>query len=179
MMFDSDAAGVEFIRSSRRAFQRIKQLGEQAIEQLEDSDLTWSPDPRINSVAVLAKHFRINMITHWVETLPSDRKRTEQEFENQFTPPDEITREQLVDIWEEGWACLFHALNSLTPDDLMNTVLKENETLSVYEAIHRQLSHSAYHVGQMVLLAKMRKRGEWRTLTISRDKPSVAMTPGR
>ncbi|MCD9023020.1 DUF1572 family protein [Cohnella silvisoli] len=42
------------------------------------------------------------------------------------------------------------------------------EAHTVVQAIHRQISHYGYHVGQIVYVAKAHKSAEWQTLSIAK-----------
>jgi hypothetical protein len=44
------------------------------------------------------------------------------------------------------------------------------EPHTVPEAINRQLTHCAYHVGQIVLLAKHFRSSEWKTLSVPKNR---------
>ena len=68
------------------------------------------------------------------------------------------TREEMLEKWEEGWACLFDAIGGLKPEDFERTIYIRNEGQSVIDAIHRQLAHYSYHVGQIVFLGKNDQR---------------------
>ena len=57
-------------------------------------------------------------------------------------------------------------MSALSPADLDRTVSIRGEAHSVVQAINRQLTHYAAHVGQIVLLAKHFKGGGWKYLTI-------------
>jgi hypothetical protein len=58
----------------------------------------------------------------------------------------------------------------LTEKDLTKTVYIRKEPYSVIEALNRQLSHYAYHTGQIVFLAKLMKSKDWVTLSIPKNK---------
>jgi hypothetical protein len=45
----------------------------------------------------------------------------DQEFEEH-----DMTREQLMQLWEEGWACLFNALTALIAADMEKTIYIRN-----------------------------------------------------
>ena len=105
------------------------------------------------------------MLSRWTDFLTSDgekswRKRDE-EFEEQQLPAG-----RLKTLWEEGWKCFLDALYSLTPGDLERSITIREETLTVIDAINRQLAHYPYHVGQIVFIAKMIKDKEWQSLSI-------------
>jgi hypothetical protein len=67
--------------------------------------------------------------------------------------------------WEEGWACLFGALDGISEDDLARIIHIRNEGHTVLEAINRQLAHYPYHVGQIVHIGKMLRGDEWKSLS--------------
>ena len=149
-------------------FTYYKKLGEKAIDQIEDKYLFHTPDDNRNSISVIIKHLHGNMLSRWTDFLTSDgekewRKRDE-EFEGTLT-----SRQEVMKLWEEGWKCLFASLNALTVDDLKTTVYIRNMGQSAEEAILRQLAHYAYHVGQIVYLARMLNEGGWQSLSIPKN----------
>ena len=64
-------------------------------------------------------------------------------------------------------------VQSLNSNDLGKLVFIRNEGYTVIEAIYRGLAHAAYHVGQIVYLAKMFKSDKWQSLSIPKGE-SVA-----
>jgi hypothetical protein len=77
-------------------------------------------------------------------------------------------RKDLIAYWESGWGRLFEALEALTPADVAGTVAIRGEPHSVPLAIQRSLAHCGYHVGQIVLIARILKGEGWETITIPR-----------
>jgi hypothetical protein len=75
-----------------------------------------------------------------------------------------------MDLWNQGWGCLFSTLESLSESDLGRTVTIRGEPHSVMQAINRQMAHYAYHCGQIVFLAKHFQGREWKSLTIPRGQ---------
>jgi hypothetical protein len=71
----------------------------------------------------------------------------------------------------------------LTPEDLSRTVTIRGESLSVLEAITRQVAHYAQHVGQILLLARHLLGPAWKTSSIPRGQstsgPWAYRTDGR
>ena len=88
------------------------------------------------------------------------RKR-DSEFENDIS-----TRQALLEKWEEGWTCLFNALDSITDADLSKEIYIRNQGHTIIEAINRQLSHYSYHIGQIVFIGKMLSDKNWNSLSI-------------
>jgi hypothetical protein len=83
-------------------------------------------------------------------------------------PP--ATRGELLALWEDGWQRVFGALEPLSDADLPRRVTIRGEVHSVTQAIHRQLAHYAYHVGQIVFLAKHLASRDWKSLSIPRNR---------
>lgn len=157
--------GTNFLESVKKQFEYYKQLGEKTMEQLPDDKLFWQFNEESNSIAVIVKHLHGNMLSRWTDFLTTDgekewRKRDE-EFEN-----DIQSREALLKTWEEGWNCLFKALNALTEEDLSKTVYIRNQGCTVADAIGRQLAHYPYHIGQIVFIGKMVRNEQWHSLSI-------------
>jgi len=71
-------------------------------------------------------------------------------------------------------------VSQLTDADLGGTVTVRQQPLRIDEALHRSLAHAAYHVGQIVYLAKEMRGDAWRTLSIPKGKSEdYNRNPGR
>lgn len=154
-----------YLESAKAQFQHYKSIGERTFDQLNDEDLFWQSNEESNSIAIIVKHLWGNMLSRWSDFLTTDgekewRKRDE-EFEADIT-----TRAEMMEKWNQGWDCLFTALDSITQEDLdSKSIYIRNEEHSITDAVNRQLAHYAYHVGQIVLIAKM-VSSDWHALTI-------------
>jgi len=154
-----------YLISIKQQFAYYKLLGEKTFEQVPDDMLFWQFNDESNSMATIVKHLWGNMLSRWTDFLVSDgekafRKR-DAEFENEV-----ISREAMLNMWNEGWRCLFNALDALKPEDLDKVVYIRSEPHTVTEAINRQLAHYPYHVGQIVFLGKMLAKQGWTSLSI-------------
>jgi hypothetical protein len=166
------AVGAHFLENALARFRADEQLGRKAIGQIaDDAGLNHTLDPESNSVAMIVRHMAGNMRSRWTDFLTTDGEKPDRdrdrEFEDGFAPG----REELMRLWDEGWGYVFAAVSALEPGDLTRTVTIRGEPHSVVEAITRQLTHYAYHVGQIVFLAKHLRSGEWRSLSIPRTRP--------
>jgi hypothetical protein len=150
-------------------FHRLKRLAERAFTQLEDQDFFFRLDGDQNSIHVLVKHLAGNMISRWTDFLTTDgekpNRNRDQEFIEEAGP-----REQIMRRWEQGWNCLFATLAGLSDGDLRETVTIRGEKMTAFAAINCQTSHYAYHVGQIVLLARHLKGPEWQYLSVPRGQ---------
>ena len=169
-MSERDVAA-DFLQSARARLASLKTLGEQALARLDDADMAKSLDPESNSVAVLVQHIAGNMRSRWTDFLTTDGEKPDRRRDTEFEP-GLTTTPQLMQRWESGWACLFGALDALKPDDLTRTVLIRGESLTVVDAINRQLVHYGQHVGQIVYLAKHFKWQTWESLSVPRRRGS-------
>ena len=139
--------------------------------QLEPEQFTFQFNADSNSIGTIVKHLSGNMISRWTDFMTTDgekpNRNRDQEFEN-----DLVTKEQIMNKWNEGWAVLFNALDSLHEGDLELIVYIRNEGQTVMEAINRQLAHYPYHVGQIIFIAKAIKASPWTSLSIPRNQSS-------
>lgn len=158
-----------YLNSVRKQFQYYKCLGENTFDQLSEEQLFWQPDQEVNSIAVIVKHMAGNMLSRWTNFLHEDGEKSwrdrDGEFENSFK-----TKEDIVMAWNQGWACLFDAINPIQDGDLESIVYIRNHGHTVTEAMNRQLAHYSYHVGQIVLIGKMLKKENWISLSIPKNK---------
>jgi uncharacterized damage-inducible protein DinB len=147
-------------------FRKQKDLAEQAIGQLADAEFFQKPAEHSNSVAAIVKHLAGNLKSRWTDFLTSDGDKPWRDRDNEFVIGPQDSRERLLAAWQEGWAALFGTLAALTEQDLLRKVTIRGEEHSVLQAIHRSLTHSAYHAGQVLYVARLVKTGEWRYVTI-------------
>jgi hypothetical protein len=171
-----DAFAQHYLTDAMRQFHSLKALAEGALAQIDDTDLFTALDEEANNIAVLLKHMAGRMHTRragFPATAEDTRGRNR---DSEFTAAEDDTKEVLIERWEAGWQCLFAALHRLTPEDMAKTVAIRCKPLSVIEAINRQLTHYAYHVGQIVFLAKHFRSSAWQSLSIPRGKSNEFTT---
>ncbi|HEY1764684.1 MAG TPA: DUF1572 family protein [Opitutaceae bacterium] len=159
-------ANDDYLSMAVREFRRLKNLADKAIAQMPAECFFGRPGEGDNSVAVIVKYVAGNLCSRWRDFLTSDGEKPDRHRDKEFVVAETDTRERLLARWEEGWAALFDALKPLGPADLGRPVLIRRETLTVMDAVHRQLTQYAYHVGQIVYLAKHFTGGRWTSLSI-------------
>ncbi len=160
---------IQYLNSARRQFQQYKGLAEKAIAQIEDKDLSWQANEDSNSIIMIMKHMWGNMLSRWTDFLTTDGEKPWRQRDGEFEQ-EVIDRAALMAKWDEGWQCLFHALDSITDDDLERIIYIRNEGHTVLEAINRQIAHYAYHVGQIVYVSKLKITKDWESLSIPRNR---------
>jgi hypothetical protein len=159
-----------FLENTIGVFNNYRALAEKSFEQLnKGSDFHFAPDSESNSIAVIIKHMSGNMISRWTDFLTTDGEKTTRDRDGEFVEGKE-TREQLMQIWNKGWEVFMNTLNSLKEEDLMKTITIRGEGITAMQALNRQTAHYAYHVGQIVFLAKHIKNTEWKSLSIPKNK---------
>jgi uncharacterized protein DUF1572 len=159
-----------YLDDSLRQLRKLKTQADQAIAQTSDAHFFATLDPEGNSIALIMKHMAGNMRSRWTDFLTSDGEKPDRERDREFEVRATDTRASVTARWEDGWARVFNAITPLSPGDLSKTVYVRGEAHSVLEAIGRQTSHYAAHVGQIVLLAKHYAGPKWQTLSIPRGK---------
>lgn len=156
-----------FLANSRFELRRLKQLAERALDQLpEDDALHRSLDAESNSIAVLMQHLGGNLRSRWTDFLTTDGEKPDRHRDREFQSSRKRSRAELVEDWNRGWSRLFETLDALRDDDFEKTVRIRGEEHTVPEAIQRAVVHCAYHVGQIVLLAKHERGEQWNSLSI-------------
>lgn len=158
-----------YLGDSLSLFHYYKQLADRAMAQLSDEDLFVALDGESNSIAVVVKHTAGNMFSRWTDFLLTDGEKPTRNRDSEFVDPP-ATRAALLEMWENGWKCLFAALEPLSDADLERTVMIRSEPHSIMQAINRQVAHYSYHVGQIVLLAKHLAGDRWQALTVPGNK---------
>jgi hypothetical protein len=161
-------ASQSFLDATIETFLSTKKNGDGVLRQLSGPEMTRVVGPDFNSIAVIVKHMRGNMLSRWTDFLTTDGEKPWRERDTEFVEDEGLSREEIVARWEEGWACVMGALRPLTPADLEKTIRIRGKDLTVPRAILRQIEHYGYHVGQMVLIGKMIKGDAWETLTVPR-----------
>lgn len=153
------------ISSLQSEFNRYKNLGERAIAQVKDDELSQPGPGGGNSIAIICWHISGNLRSRFTDFLTTDGekpwRRRDEEFEARA-----VTRAELLAKWEGGWRALTDALSGLTDADLARTVTVQSQPHAVHEALHRALAHISSHVGQIVYLSKAFRGADWRTLSI-------------
>jgi hypothetical protein len=165
-----DSLAPHFLDGIRRQLRGHKRLADGAITQLKDEELFVTLDPESNSVAILVKHIAGNMRSRFTDFLTGDGEKPDRHRDQEFELAGNPTREALMCSWEQGWGCVFATLDSRKPDDLMRTIYIRQEEHTVMQALNRALAHYAFHIGQIVFLAKHLRSNEWKTLSVPRGK---------
>jgi hypothetical protein len=146
-----------------------KGLGERAIAQASDEAITAALDAESNSIATIVKHLSGNMRSRWTDFLTSDGEKAGRNRDGEFEAPPP-SRDEILALWESGWKVLLDTLASLSDADLNRAITIRGERHSVMQAINRGLTHTCYHVGQIVFLAKHFSSDRWTCLTVPRGK---------
>jgi Protein of unknown function (DUF1572) len=163
-------AAAHYLEEARRQMRGHKRMGEAAMSQLRDQDFFVTLDSEANSIAVLVKHLAGNMRSRFTDFLTSDGEKPDRFRDREFELTTSTTRAEVTQWWDEGWVCVFSAIDPLKAEDVMRTVMIRGEPHTVLQAINRQIAHYAQHIGQIVFLAKHFRSSEWKTLSIPRGK---------
>lgn len=159
----------QYLPESLREFRRLKSLAERAVAQVDDDAYFRVLGDDGNSPAIIVKHLAGNMRSRWRDFLTSDGEKPDRNRDGEFVITDADDRASLTASWQRSWALLFAAVEPLQAVDLQRTVTIRGEPHTVLQAVARQLSHYAYHVGQLVLLGRIGAGTEWRSLSVPRN----------
>jgi uncharacterized damage-inducible protein DinB len=155
-----------YLEDIRFSFRKQKELAEIAFRQVADDDFFKRPGEHSNSIAIILKHVGGNLASRWTDFLTTDGDKPWRDRDAEFVIGPEDTRQSLLAAWERGWAALFQTLGSLQEADLLKKVTIRREEHTVFQAVHRSLTHTAYHVGQIVYLSRLLTKEGWQWITI-------------
>jgi hypothetical protein len=158
-----------YVEDAKAILHQYKRLAEGAMAQVSDEQLCATFDPEMNSIAVIVKHMAGNMRSRWTDFLTTDGEKPSRNRDSEFEEPP-ATRTELMALWDDGWRCLFTALEGLTEADLVRTITIRGEAHSVMQAINRQVAHYPYHCGQIIFLAKHLQSANWKSLSVPRKQ---------
>lgn len=161
--------GNEYLATIIKRLKYYKDLAEKTFDQLEEKDFHFLASPASNSIAILVQHLAGNMLSRFTGFLTEDGEKPWRQRDDEF----EIhlqSKQQILETWQKGWQCVFNTLDSLQTEDLLKTIRIRNETLTVTDAINRQLAHYPYHIGQIIFIAKMIKNDNWKNLSVPKGQ---------
>lgn len=161
-----------YLESIQKQFQYYKLLGDRVLERLNVEEMQWQYNEESNSVTTMVKHLHGNMLSRWTNFLTTDGEKEWRDRDGEFHA-DKMEKETIIALWEEGWECLFTALDDIDTGNFNQTVYIRNMGHTVVAAINRQLAHYAYHVGQLVYVARMIQGEKWESLSIPKNQSEV------
>ena len=146
-------------------YTRYKALGEAAIAQLDDEELSLVASEGGNSIVTIVWHLAGNLESRFTDFRTSDGEKPWRDRDDEFVMRN-VTKASLLEKWNRGWQALLTAIGELSDADLLQMITIRRQQLRIDQALQRSLAHTAYHVGQIVFLAKQIRSGEWRCLSI-------------
>ena len=168
---DSDAVGTALLATFQRQFAQYKALADAALAQLTDAEWLHRPAPGANSAAVIVQHVAGNLRSRFTDFQTTDGEKPGRRRDREFDePPSAAAVPVLRQEWEAAWGVLFAVLDGLRPADLLAPVTIRGEAHSVLAAVQRQMTHYAYHAGQLVQLAKTLRAEDFACLSIPRGQ---------
>ena len=159
-----------YLADIRRTYRNYRAIAEGAIAQVSDAGLTTTLDADGNSIEVVMHHVAGTLRSRFARFLTQAGETPERDRDGEFEPRQEMDRVSLMAEWHAAWDMVLGELDSLTPHDLERTVHIRGEAFAVVEALQRSVTHTAYHVGQIVLLAKHLAGATWISLSIPKGQ---------
>jgi hypothetical protein len=160
------------ISSIKYEYLRYKKLGEGAIKQVPEVGLNKLFGDDNNSISTIMAHISGNLSSRFTDFLITDGEKPGRKRDTEFEERN-LTKSQLLQLWDNGWVVLFTTLDELSADDLGKIITIREKELTVADALHRSLGHISYHVGQIVYIARMIVGKEWKSLSIPRGESNI------
>ena len=163
-----------YLRDVVHLFTIYKSLGDRALAQTPDEHLHTAIDERSNSIAITVKHVAGNLRSRYRDFLTSDGEKPDRNRDSEFEMPERASRDEILGWWHAGWTAALDAITALAPEDLDRTIAIRGEPHLVMEALNRSVTHTAYHVGEIVYLARHFAGPAWTSLTIPKGASAHA-----
>jgi len=158
-----------FVKDFIGEYDRYRQLGEKAMAQVSHDGLNRVVAPDGNSIAMIVRHVHGNLVSRFTDFLTSDGEKPSRDRDGEFAD-GEFTREAIDASWRHAFEVVFSELDRVREPDLTRTITIRGIELTVHEALCRSIAHTAYHVGQIVLLARVVATDEWQSLSIPKGQ---------
>jgi uncharacterized damage-inducible protein DinB len=128
-----------------------------AVDALPEESLWWRPNDQSNSVGNLLLHLAGNVRQWMVSGVggASDVRHRAGEFEAQSGP----TRAELLAALNRVFDDVERVLDRLTPEALLEHRTIQGRDLAVLDVIFICAEHFSMHLGQIILMAKLRTPG--------------------
>jgi uncharacterized damage-inducible protein DinB len=150
-------------------FERYRLIGRKALDQTPDSFINTAVGDGNNSIAVIVRHIGGNLVSRFSDFLTTDGEKPWRDRDSEFEERT-YTRAEMNEWWDKGWHALSTELGKLAESDLSRQVTIRGQVFTVHEALSRAVAHLSYHVGQIVILARMAKGNDWQWITVPRGK---------
>jgi hypothetical protein len=160
----------EYLRDLPEQFEKLKSLADRAVARVSDEEFFRAIDAASNSLAVILQHVGGNLRSRWQDFLTSDGEKPDRNRDAEFETAEGTTRARVMEVWEHGWRIVLSELRALKPGDLGRDVFIRGERHSVMQAANRSFQHTAYHVGQVVFLARHLRADDWQSLSIPKGQ---------
>ena len=166
---NSNSINEIYLQDIKNSFEKYKAMGDKTFAQLSEDDFHFILDGDANSISIIVQHISGNLISRFTDFLTSDGEKPDRNRDSEFEE-QHLSKIELIERWNKAWKVLLDLVINFENEDLLKTVYIRKEPLLVIEALNRSLTHTAYHIGQIVFLAKYLKKSDWKTLSIPKKK---------
>ena len=164
----------EYLQNITKQFKSYKEVADKTIHQLQEKDLHFKYNEQSNSIASIMIHVSENMLSRWTDFFTTDGEKNSRDRDAEFETQN-LSKDVLLIKWENGWNCLFEALNSLDDKNFNKPIYIRNKEHKLIESITRQIAHYPYHIGQIAFIGKMILNDRWQTASIAKGKSKEFM----
>lgn len=130
------------------------------LDQLDDAQIWWRPNPQSNSIGNLILHLSGN-VRQWILTGLGGLKDTRVR-DAEFAQREVIAKDQLIKLLSSTMAEVDETLRALDPETLLEKRTIQGAEVDVLEAVFHVTEHFSMHTGQIILLTKLLTAGDLR-----------------
>jgi Protein of unknown function (DUF1572) len=148
------------VESIGKEYEKYIHLLDRTLKQLDPHEFFSILEGERNSIAILLKHISGNVLSRLTNFLRDDGEKPWRNRDSEFELVDR-DEAALLSQWERAKNLITQQIGSLKEEDLVQAVTVRGEQMTAVSALVRNLAHFAYHVGQIVFIAKVLKGDKW------------------
>jgi len=142
-----------FLEESKYRFESAFIRLYHCLEQINEKQIWWKPDSRMNSIGILIKHLCGNL-RQWtviqMNNSEDHRKRPEE-----FSDEKKLSKPELISLVKKINDDFIAAVNNFDPARLSEPKVIQGYNVTIMTAMYRSLTHLEGHVGQIILLTRL------------------------
>ena len=139
----------ESISQAEGSFKRLFHC----LEQLDEKQLWWRPNDKMNSVAVLTKHICGNMRQWTITSINNTDDNRDRPGE--FLNDNKFSKAELISLADATKSDFMDAVRNLNPSRLAEQKRIQGYEVTLLEAIVHALTHMEGHIGQIIILTRI------------------------
>lgn len=145
--------GKAFLAESRYRFESCFIRLFHCLDQINENQVWWKPNERMNSIGILIKHLCGNLRQWTVIQMNNseDFRNRDEEFKDEKKP----SKKDLINLLEEVKEDFISAVDNFDPARLGEPKFIQGFNVTILAAMYHSLTHLEEHLGQIIFLTRL------------------------